>query len=497
MKGNIYLFTTLLYEIYHFLFKLPVVILIFTLLVVNCGDDTEGETAAARDFLYIDGAHVDNLNRLNISQFGITWTFDKEYEYGQFANGDFYVIGPVTIVSVTPAPSGGRNGSMVNPVTTDIQAYDDRTYYYDAAYLPVFPYDMSAGESLVSTVSRTDETTDYAGRTVGSSHSYLLTAAVLTCLPGRPADGSFRPPYIGTDKPIYNTAQLQTNLLTDLPAVASVPPDWGLKDFIEYFKRSLERPWIVHSPGFTSRLLHPLSNMPNYHAQIGAFWSQVSLALLTDGISSSEKLEIVIRYVQTGIDIYYMSISGSGDSAFNKWPVIFTGIMLDEPDIYNLTNVAYEPREDSMTYYLTDIRSPYSSSIITAGDLWTGYIAVTPRPAWAQDRGEHEHEHLDPGEWGQISDGGGQKREAYRAINSPTWVGEMLSALIMGAKTTWNHPAFFDYMDRWMNEDGNYVTGLVSAVWDGQQYGNPDPDLYQTGGSAFIDEMWTTYRSSY
>jgi hypothetical protein len=270
-----------------------------------------------------------------------------------------------------------------------------------------------------------------------------------------------------------------------------------LDEFIEYFKRSLERPWIVHSPGFTSRLIHPLENMPNYHAQIGEFWSHVSLALLTDGMSSSDKLDIVIRYVQTGLDIYYMSVQGAGDSAFNKWPVIFTGLMLDEPDIYHFTNVAYEPREDSMTYYITDEQSPYTSSIVSIGDIWTGYNTVTTPPAWAQDRGEHEHEHLAPGEWYQISDGGGQKREAYRAINSPTWVGEMLSALIMNAKTIWNHPAFFDYMDRWMNEDGNYVTSLVSAELDGQQYGNPDPALYQTGGSAFIDDMWAAYRSSY
>jgi len=37
-----------------------------------------------------------------ISQFGITWTFDKAYEYGQFANGDYWVVGPIKIIGINP-----------------------------------------------------------------------------------------------------------------------------------------------------------------------------------------------------------------------------------------------------------------------------------------------------------------------------------------------------------------------------------------------------------
>jgi len=41
----------------------------------------------------------------SISQYGITWTFDKDYPTGQFINGDWWVVGPVTVASVSPAPS--------------------------------------------------------------------------------------------------------------------------------------------------------------------------------------------------------------------------------------------------------------------------------------------------------------------------------------------------------------------------------------------------------
>ncbi len=43
-------------------------------------------------------------NRKEISQYGITWTFDKPAKTGQFITGDWWVIGPVTIVKISPAP---------------------------------------------------------------------------------------------------------------------------------------------------------------------------------------------------------------------------------------------------------------------------------------------------------------------------------------------------------------------------------------------------------
>ena len=45
-----------------------------------------------------------------ISQFGITWTFAQPVTYGQFANGDYWVVGPVQIASIDPpsADIGGR-----------------------------------------------------------------------------------------------------------------------------------------------------------------------------------------------------------------------------------------------------------------------------------------------------------------------------------------------------------------------------------------------------
>ena len=40
----------------------------------------------------------------SVTQYGITWKFDKEYKFGKFITGDYWVIGPVKVVSVTPTP---------------------------------------------------------------------------------------------------------------------------------------------------------------------------------------------------------------------------------------------------------------------------------------------------------------------------------------------------------------------------------------------------------
>src|SRR5689334_21999167 len=45
--------------------------------------------------------------RQSVSQYGITWTFDHPVRIGQFVNGDYYVVGPATVQSISPRPLYG------------------------------------------------------------------------------------------------------------------------------------------------------------------------------------------------------------------------------------------------------------------------------------------------------------------------------------------------------------------------------------------------------
>ncbi len=49
-------------------------------------------------------------------------------------------------------------------------------------------------------------------------------------------------------------------------------------------------------------------------------------------------------------------------------------------------------------------------------------------------------------------------------MNGPTWVGEALAARLTGMVDAWNHPAFFDYVDRWWEEE-QQANDFVKSMW--------------------------------
>ena len=88
-----------------------------------------------------------------IGQYGITWTFAAPARAGRFVTGDWWVIGPVTVKSITPAPAAGRHGSVVNPPAGRKQGYDDRISGFDTSLRVKLPLVLKPGQSLVSTAS--------------------------------------------------------------------------------------------------------------------------------------------------------------------------------------------------------------------------------------------------------------------------------------------------------------------------------------------------------
>ena len=105
----------------------------------------------------------------SLTQYGITWTFAQPASVGRFITGDWWVVGPVTVQSVSPAPTADRHGSVVNPPAGDKQGYDGRLADFDASLRAQFPLNLKPGESLVSTASVDaigDRTRRYRARTV-------------------------------------------------------------------------------------------------------------------------------------------------------------------------------------------------------------------------------------------------------------------------------------------------------------------------------------------
>jgi hypothetical protein len=75
------------------------------------------------------------------------------------------------------------------------------------------------------------------------------------------------------------------------------------------------------------------------------------------------------------------------------------------------------------------------------------------------------------------------------------WVGEALAArLIPGVQHAWNHPAFFDYVDRWMTEDDGPALQQIR-----EQIGDEAADMFEVyrqrkAYDPWVTNMWQAYR---
>lgn len=428
-----------------------------------------------------------------ISQFGITWTFDRDYIVGQFANGDYWVLGPVTIVEINPASiqSGGRwiNGSMINPSPRFVrkQGYDSAMYGryaqpgdYDASLNVARPNgrDLSRNNPLVvnpdSSLISAISTSESDGRT------QLKTAAILTVVKSVVPKGSFRPPYCGNDKTVkFYSKKLNYSVLASLKPVPGVP-------LLSTVERAFERPWLDHVPLWMAGSLHPEDNMPNYGREIG---TQVGIGaiMLNLNFTDQRKETLLIRYVQLGIDLYGIIQDGGkanwigmgGHANGRKFPILFAGLVLGDPDMTSigkksgdyLYTEGFGPAnkppdyihfgEDDQTFYVTQ-----ADVDITHSSRWNPDYRDTQRIPY-------EIEDIGLPEWGIVHSTEPQNSNkfwdtAYRNVSSPCWGGMVLAAHVMGMKNLWNHDAFFDYVDRYMQAtvERRQTDRFIEAMWD-------------------------------
>ena len=450
----------------------------------------------------------------SISQYGITWTFAQPARVGQFVNGDFYVVGPVTIKEIDPKPLFGneipeseldsrdkehkpeqriRNGFMLNPPAKQKVAYDSGVRnWFDPSLIQKLPVAMKPGDALVSTISMP---IGLALKTQLGRNSFTRgeedasptrTAAVLTCVEAPlPAD-AFRPPFCGHQK-IYFARNLKRDRL---PNVAPT----GGKPKIEQFIRFTQRPWI--DTGFFGFEI-PGENTPWYGQEWGRV-SGVAALLLCTAEKPEFKEHLLINYIQIGIDFGGLVRAGhpgwegfGGHGSGRKLPIVFAGLLLGDDELANINKSFPKASfgEDEQTAY---------------GDCWTGakvvfagHSGIDAATGAARPRGNSwgPYEHLPPTEWGA-----GQKTsEAYRRANtSGSWVGEALALRLLHAEKVWSHDAFFDYVDRWMYEnDDAFVKAIKSGA--GADYTKDKFGDFPRQGFAwdpYAASMWVKYRTT-
>ncbi len=458
-----------------------------------------------------------------ISQFGITWTFDKEYEYGTFANGDYWVVGPVTIIAIDPPSTDidGRviNGAMLDPVASlgkpgpeyGAQGLDSSLADWNSSLNVGRPdgNDLSEGNPLVIEPNHS-LVSAISGAAVGAR---LTDAAVLTILASAPEPNSFRPAYAGTDKSIkFNVSDLDYSSLGSLTPVASAP---SLATAEGWF----ERPWPDWQQCVETGL-HASNNMPGYGADVAARIGQGALVLQLN-YTNAQKETLMIRFVQLGIDLYGILINNGnrvweangGFANGRKLPILFAGLVLDDANMkgigsksgdylyegeYGPGNIPpdyYHFGEDDDTFYVeaNDVYSQpyelkYTAFTATSGSI-TGHVKVTADSNIVEGVGTNWSSIIyGPDDYLSYSTkkmfGVKNDAEAYLAARPYVMMGDywvpdyIIKSIDSDTQITLNKPYHGD-----TNETGNAEYAISKTV----TYGHGD-DKYIVDGDEYEDE---------
>ncbi|MEN9921449.1 MAG: hypothetical protein RLZZ517_427 [Candidatus Parcubacteria bacterium] len=441
----------------------------------------------------------------------ITWTFSSAVKCGQFANGEPWVVGPVTVTSISPAPAilpayvyAGKtygpfaiNGSMKNPVPAQRQGFSQ---YIQPAAAPVMTDSLNYDAAKNVALQLPNLMLQPNDVLLSSKHGgwpasqggqqFLESVSALTVLPSVPAEGSFRPYIYGNDRSIkWNINQINWNILKNLDPVS------GIKDAAWIYSEMPNLPWIEWTQEWDGWYIMPQKNTADgslrgnpvglasvYGKDISYKFGEVGLWLNTNQ-NIEDKKAIAIRMIQNGLDIYnYLQFPGAGfledggHKAGRKLPLVMAAGMLNDGNQL-LESKASNPtlfQEDRQTWFVT--QADVGRSIIPE---YRGY--PTPQTYQQGDVGmaewgiRHSREpYQDNRNWST----------GYRSVVWPAMTGPVLAAELMGLKSLWNHPAIFAYTERFYSINGAPTAmPFLNNMYIKYKLGGTPPDGNPGGGT--------------
>ena len=410
--------------------------------------------------------------RSSVVQHGITFQFAQPVPTGQFANGDWFVVGAAAVVGMLPACAvqSGRvvHGAMVNPdPSTQHQGYDSTLFdpqFYSNARNAAWnvsasnPLLLQPNQSLIKAISNTDP----------SLLPILQTCAVLTVLDTVPPQGSFRPPYAGTDHTVrYDLEMIDWQQLQQLAPAPGMP-------MVAATIPTFVRPWLDHAPGWATRYMHPIDNMPDYGRDFATKYNEAALMCNTN-LPMADKQALAMHLVQIGIDFFGNKQGGAfweglgGHGSGRKLPILFAGALLGDRDMLAV-GINYPSTRQLNGTFTTHFGE----------DCQTFYVQQTSSTEINWGFGGYSTSHLGMPEFGfshahyPDNDVVGWTTNSYRlCCTANAWNGAVLCARIMGLSDEWSHPALFDYTDRYMQTEPPGWTRAWST-WSGDMW-----DLYR------------------
>jgi hypothetical protein len=379
----------------------------------------------------------------------ITWQFDGSVAFGRFVNGDYWVVGPVTVTNMLPEWDGAQHGWETNPVsaaTTGLkQGFSTNVSYYDVAKRPAMPLTLASNVSLVKV----------KGGNNGSA-SMIKSAEVLTVLASAPPNNGtnyFRPPYVGNAKPLYQVGDLQTNLLPSLSAsgLTNTPT---LENILGDFSKCLR----MDHHNDRARQLRPWDAMKDYQPENTAEVNEAMCRLMLDD-PIADKLPALVMFAQHALDRAYVIYGGYRDAGTGHNPnqrimAAWGACMFDIAEIKTYLATADGFHEDKYLWVGSGNAIPLWGQVSTELAYWNYIIGVGGNRA-----------NRDPYGW---IDGG--KPADYQFIVSQSLKGSALVARLMpelqACFPTNRLSTLFGYAERWVT-NGYWTLPDPAAPYDG------------------------------
>ena len=416
----------------------------------------------------------------SVSQYGITWNFSEPRPVARYANGDWAVEGPVTIISITPGGEtidgqfadnfaytgrqvhgavlnagnrsqvgGSKSGnSGLAAGTGHIQGWDgieksDLPPGKNGNTLPPYVDALNVdpgntGQPLVLTTGSVVKAVSAVKKAEVDPYgaAMLTDLAVLTVVDTLPAGGDMRPGIAGSDKSSpFNKRSLNLSVFRNLPIPGDAPP---IGTVLSRMSRLFQ---LAVPNSIDAKNLSPKNNHDVYGREIGDNVTN-ALLYLHLAIPGEQKLELLVLVAQLAIDAASradeggIGLTNGGGNAWKRAALVMTcaALGLDCPTWMRAAaqnNAAWTEDIQVLT--------------ITAGQVEaTKQIAGTTPGYPDRPLSRFEPWMIGGNEWGA---GGSNWTEVYRDITGSYVFGAVLAVrLTAGAEgPLWNNPPVFDY----------------------------------------------------
>lgn len=386
-----------------------------------------------------------------INRHGLNWEVEGAPATSTYVNGDICVPagtkvirvtsdnGNTTVSQINPAPLG-RPGSPARNAFLPPSLKSDMSYHYDASLETKFPFVLQDGMSLVSAVQA-------PGAGVPISHCAVLTAVAVLPAPGT----EFRPAYTGPLKPAKKRVMDMRN---PGPVIPNHPYPFDINQ--------INKVWPDFVADWPGQYIHASNNMKAYGRDIASIVGDAALAVCFTTDEAARR-EIIINLCQIGIDMYglYMNgqywTDGGGHSHGRKLPIIFAGLVFNDPSMMLLQKRFGEDHAFFVQKTGTTINNGF---------------------------GGYGNEHIGMAEWGwKHADIPNTDNIAWDSNVTPyrfcctanSWLGQCIAMRLMGGLKAWNNNAWATYLDKYIRKckaDGSpgwwldWSDGRQLAAWD-------------------------------